>query len=104
MPAAWCEIDVGKPYETIEQIVAALDAAQLEPDLMVASGGGVHAYFLLDEPTTDLARLERLNRALVKRVGKDMAVDASRVLRLAGTLNFKYGPPRPVQLLLRRAR
>lgn len=104
VPAAWCEIDLGKPYETLEQIVAALDAAQLDPDLMVGSGGGIHAYFLFDEPTPDLPRLERLNRALVKRVGKDMAVDASRVLRLAGTLNFKYSPPRPAQILIREAR
>lgn len=102
VPAAWCEIDIGKPYASAEQIVAALDAARLEPDLMVGSGGGVHAYFLLDEPTTDLLRLEQLNRGLVRRVGKDMAVDASRVLRLAGTLNFKYNPPRPAQILQRR--
>lgn len=101
VPAAWVEIDLEKPYPTIEQIIAALDAAHLEPDLLVGSGGGVHAYFLLDTPTTDFGRLERLNRALVKRVGRDMAVDASRVLRLAGTWNFKHNPPRPAQILQR---
>jgi hypothetical protein len=28
VPAAWVEIDLGKPYETIEQIIDALDAAR----------------------------------------------------------------------------
>lgn len=97
--AAWVEIDLGKPYETIEQIIDALDAARLNPDLLVTSGGGVHAYFLLDTPITDFARLERVNRALMKCVGHDAAVDASRVLRLAGTTNFKYDPPRPAQII-----
>lgn len=99
VPAAWVEIDIGKPYETVEQIVAALGGANLNPDLLVATGGGLHAYFLFDSPTADLARVERLNRRLVKTVGHDNAIDASRVLRLAGTLNFKHNPPRPAQLL-----
>lgn len=99
--AAWVEIDLGKPYEALEQILDAVDKAGLNPDLLVASGGGLHAYFVLEEPTTDFVRLERLNRRLVKAVGHDAAIDASRVLRLAGTLNHKTTPPQPA-LILRR--
>ncbi len=101
--AAWCEIDLGKPYDTVEQIIDALDAARLKPDLLVASGGGVHVYLCFDTPTAQLDRVERANRTLVKHVGHDHAIDASRILRLAGTTNFKYTPPRPARILQREA-
>ena len=101
LSAAWCEIDLGKPYETVEQIIDALDAARLKPDLLVSSGGGVHAYLCFDTPTTQLDRVERANRTLVKRVGRDHAIDASRILRLAGTTNFKSSPTRPARILQR---
>ncbi len=103
LSAAWCEIDLGKPYETTDQIIDALDAARLEPDLLVSTGGGVHAYLCFDSPTTELDRVERANRALVKSVGHDYAVDASRILRLAGTTNFKYTPARPARIIQREA-
>jgi hypothetical protein len=99
VPAAWVEIDLGKPYTTIAEIIAALDDARLEPDLCVATGGGLHAYFLLDEPTTDFGALEAVNRGLMRAVGKDAAIDASRVLRLAGTINYKYDPPREAWII-----
>ncbi len=102
VPPAWVEVDLGKPYTDEDAIIAALDVAHLNPDLLVASGGGIHAYFLFDHPVTDLGRVERLNRALVKRVGNDAAIDASRVLRVAGTTNHKYTPQRPAQIICRQ--
>ncbi len=102
IPASWVEIDLGKPYETIEQIMQALDDAGFLPDLVVSSGGGLHCYFMFDVPSADFAAVERINRARVKRVGRDAAIDVSRVLRLAGTLNFKYGEPRPAEILCRK--
>jgi hypothetical protein len=103
LSAAWCEIDLGKPYVSVPQIIEAIDDAGLKPDLLVSSGGGVHAYLCFDTPTTELDRVERMNRALVKRIGHDYAVDASRVLRLAGTTNFKYTPPTQSGIVHREA-
>lgn len=73
------------------------------PSLVVASGsaGHLHPYWRLPEPV-DLDVLEQLNGGLAARVGGDLhAGDASRILRLAGTLNYK--PPHPTRVVIDRA-
>jgi hypothetical protein len=77
-------------------------ALAVQPSVIVASGGGYHCYWLLAEPfvlDTDETR-ERavvLQRDWVTFVRGDKAAkDIARVLRVPGTLNTKYNPPRPV--------
>jgi len=76
-----------------------------EPQVIVASGKGFHAYWLLDEPVAlsdDAARKEwaEVQRWWVHHVGADPAAcDLARLLRVPGTLNGKYDPPRPVQFV-----
>jgi len=68
---------------------------------VVQSGGGFHAYCRLKEPAgpEDFPRLEAINRGLAKSVGGDMnATDAARILRLPGSMNWKYSPPRLVKV------
>lgn len=91
---AFVEVDVGKGYESVDEILERFDALPLPPELVVTSGNGAHGYWQLSEPTSDFARVERLTRALSRQLGHDPAFDVSRVLRLAGTLNYKYVPPR----------
>ena len=88
VPAVWVDVDTPAAREV-------LDAFAAPPSLVVASGteGNVHAYWLLETPT-DVATAERLNRLLAQAIGADpAAVDASRILRLPGTLNHKTSPP-----------
>lgn len=75
------------------------------PSALVASGGGYHGYWLFDTPR-DLsdpsarADFARVQEAWVSYVGGDTAAkDLCRVLRVPGTLNYKYDPPRPVELI-----
>lgn len=76
------------------------------PDIVVDSGGGVHAYWILDKPILiqnedRWKEIEAVNRGLVTRFeGDDGAIDVSRVLRVPNTLNFKYDPPRSVRAYL----
>jgi hypothetical protein len=73
------------------------------PHMVVASGGGHHAYWLLRDPIDDVRRLREANGLLAEALGGDpQAVDAARILRPPGTLNFKseYGRPRAVELVL----
>jgi hypothetical protein len=65
----------------------------------VNSGGGLHPYWLLRTPL-DLQRDYRGAQSILRRVAKGVAdiVDApvsepARVLRIPGSLNFKYDPP-----------
>lgn len=74
------------------------------PSAIVDSGGGFHAYWLLSEPlavTPDTSpALEASQKAWVHYAGGDLTVhDLARVLRVPGSLNFKYSPPRPVSFV-----
>jgi hypothetical protein len=72
---------------------AALALAEFapQPSLVLASGteGHLHAYWYL-EGAAGPAEVERVNRALARRLGGDLAAtDASRMMRLPGTYNHK---------------
>lgn len=99
----YAEFDV-KDYGSKEAIEAHLANASFPPpSVLVDSGGGLHGYWLLNEPyiiDNDDQRqcAELLQRGWVQQVvGGDKNVhDLVRILRVPGTLNFKYDPPRPV--------
>jgi hypothetical protein len=89
----WCEIDAPDAAKR-------LGAAPVAPVLTIESGspGHMHAYWLVNQQL-EVELLERANSALVAQLGGDPAcTDASRILRIPGTLNFKHQPPRPVRL------
>ena len=79
-----------------------IDSLQPAPQVIVASGKGFHVYWLLAEPvilSDDVTRRDwaALQRWWVRHVGADhSACDLARVLRVPGTRNGKYDPPRPV--------
>lgn len=60
--------------------------------LLISSGHGTHGYFLLDQPA-DPAVFTRLQAAIAAKLGTDSAVtDLPRVMRLAGSINWKAEP------------
>jgi hypothetical protein len=77
-----------------------LQSLLLPPSIIVHSGGGFHAYWLLREPL-DLQRASEVAKTLLRRLARhsdaDLAApEPARILRLPETRNFKYQPPRPV--------
>jgi len=89
----WCDLD-GKTFSDCE--------FSIQPDILVNSGGGVHAYWLLHNPV--LVRGERWvpieNRArwLAREFGGDInTTDVSRILRVPAYFNHKYNPAREVR-------
>jgi len=73
-----------------------------KPSIVIKSGGGVHLYFILKEPATqdDIPTVENLNRRLASLLGGDFAAtDASRILRIPGTMNIKYDPPEKCEVV-----
>ena len=61
----------------------------LPPSIVVMSGLGYNAYWRLKKGTTDFVAVESGNRRLMDDLGGDRAaVDVSRILRLAGTINL----------------
>lgn len=84
-----------------EAAVEAVGSHPFTPSIVVNTGGGLHALWLLDEPLYDMERAQRLLTAWGATVPlSDAVFDLPRVLRLPGTLNFKYSPARPTELEL----
>src|SRR5262249_52472150 len=77
------------------------------PSIVVSSGGGRHAYWLLKEPIDlrrDAAHAKNLLQRLAAALGGDpRAAEPARILRVPGSLNHKYQPARPVQVLEAKA-
>lgn len=101
----YAEFDV-KAYGSKDAIRAHLDSSTFPTaSALVDSGGGLHAYWLLRdtfrlETDDQRAAAEVIQRLWVQTIGADPAVhDLTRVLRIPGTLNLKYDPPRPVAWL-----
>jgi len=117
IPGVWADIDVGD-HGNGKNYLPDLGAAQrflaglpIKPTLVVATGGGVHAWWLFEELfdiTGDEERAEAqqivgrwqtfLRRQLVK-YDMDSTYDLARVLRIPGTFNHKDGDKKGVVLL-----
>jgi hypothetical protein len=96
--AIWADLDA-KGSHTRESRTEQLMKLLLQPSIVVWTGGGWHSYFLLEKPADgpeELQRAELVMRRLASGLRSDPVHDRSRILRVPGTYNWKYGEPRPV--------
>jgi hypothetical protein len=112
-PDTWTAEHPGEPwthYETIGQAWDAIQAFRTKvgmpmPTAIVGSGGGLHVYWASDTaltPSEWSAYAEGLKALLIREGVKcdtGLTTDAARLLRVPGSLNHKYTPPRLVDLL-----
>ena len=108
----WVDIDVDdqpKHYHSVEEALTAILTFQIKvglpaPSAIVFSGGGVHVYWTSKTPLTPqewhpyadgLKQLLLINGI---KCDAGLTTDSARILRVPGTLNYKYDPPRPVEL------
>jgi hypothetical protein len=118
----WADIDIADPDAhkkwnlppSQDAAMELLDAAGLEPTLIVHSGHGLQAWWLFNEFwrfDSEAIRLEaaglaqRWNTTLQVRAAErswvvDSTFDLARVMRVPGTLNRKADPVVPVRLLV----
>jgi hypothetical protein len=81
------------------EAIARLSAFTPAPSILVATGRGRHAYWLLSRPV-DVDSGEHANLRLANHLAADTScVDAARILRPPHSTNFQHQPPRPVRLL-----
>ena len=118
--ALWADIDLASPAHegktlpaSIEDVWRLLAKLPLVPSMLVHSGFGVHAYWLLKEPwvfdsaaeRADAVRLTKGWHAAVCTAAQSLGWhlenlgDLARVLRLPGTLNHKSTPPAEVRVI-----
>ena len=100
IPVLWVDIDFKDTPK--EQTDSKLKDFPNEPSVIVDSGGGYHVYWILKEPESreGIFYIENILKRLAHYFDGDQgATDASRILRVPGTLNFKYTPPREVKII-----
>lgn len=98
--ALWADLDL-KHGHTRESRTEQLEDLPCRPSMLVWSGGGWHPYWLLEEAAEgpeELDRAELSMRYLAEGLGGDPVHDYSRILRMPGTFNHKYGEPRRAKL------
>ena len=99
----WADLD-GKRFASKQDALKSLDGFALSPSLVIDSGNGYHGYWLLKEPTAELARVEAINVGIAKALGGDHTHDVSRILRVPGTSNWKDpNHPKPVRIVQSRS-
>ncbi|TRZ99006.1 MAG: hypothetical protein D4R84_02725 [Rhodocyclaceae bacterium] len=114
--AFWLDIDCGeekaaggKGYVTLGDAEVAIrqfckDVGLPEPTFFVSTGGGLHIYWVLnraiDRETwqTSARKLKTLTKGQRLLADDSRTADIASVLRIPGTLNYKYIPPRFVTL------
>lgn len=85
-------------FADLDQPTTNLERFPIPPTFTVSSGRGRHLYWLLAQPTADFARAETLMRGLARMLHGD-PMTSPQALRLPGSLNTKYQPARPCELL-----
>ena len=93
-----------KDWPAEDDLINHIATMQPVPSVIVRSGGGYHCYWLLNNTANvtpaNRAEIASIQRAWVDYIhGDDGAKDLARVLRVPGTQNFKYSPPREVSFI-----
>lgn len=60
-----------------------------KPSLVIASGGGVHLYWFLKTPTTDLVQAERILKGMAIWLEADKTMTSDQIMRIPGSRNTK---------------
>ena len=111
LKAIWLDVDVKKEkgYATLTEALDAINdfitrAALPAPSAIVLSGGGVHVYWISDRALTVdewrpyAAGLRAQAERYALRCDYGLTTDPARILRVPGTFNHKFTPPKVVRL------
>ena len=87
-----------------EEIQRRLDQTLLPASLVIATGGGLHCYWLFREAEAAtpeaVARIETALRRLADHIGGDpQCAECARLMRVPGTVNYKRETPVAVRVL-----
>ena len=89
----------GTKEETFQAIDHLLEATGLPEPVCIDSGGGIHAYWIMDRdiPYEEWKPLAEKFKALCAKhiiIDPSVTSDAARLMRCPNTINYRYDPPR----------
>ncbi|QDZ07470.1 hypothetical protein FPZ24_08230 [Sphingomonas panacisoli] len=95
-PALWVDIDCAAQGIAGDHAIQVLQFLPLPPSIIVNSGGGLHAYWLLEDKT-DVSEASATRTVVVQALkalvhilaGDPKCADIARIMRLPGTFNSK---------------
>lgn len=98
IPYLWADID----FETTRErwVLIKLNDCKCKPSIIIHSGNGLHVYWKFKSPflikhSKDISYIENYLKILASYFRADMAsTDIARILRVPGTKNYKYDPPK----------
>lgn len=94
--AIFVDVDA-KSFSSTAEARMRIEEFPLQPSIVINSGGGFHLYWVLHaaiDVQRDLSTFRDVLRRTARALNGDLAAaEAARVLRIPGTLNFKYDPP-----------
>lgn len=94
----WADLDAKDYAGGLAEARVRLDRFPLAPTARVASGNGLHAYWLTKEPV-DPMTASRIVKGIAAILGGDSVHDPARILRVPGTRNMK-DPSAPKAVVL----
>lgn len=90
----WADLDVGegKPFPSRKAALRRIGNVRPEPNIIVRSGRGLHAYYCLKQSKAIAAqRVEALLKKLAEKLHADLgAARLTRLMRVPHTINHKY--------------
>ena len=112
LKAIWLDVDIKDDPNhypdlptALKELLDFIDKVKLpKPSAIVYSGGGMHVYWISREamlPDLWLSYAQGLKNLAIEhglKCDAGLTTDAARILRIPGTLNYKYDPPKPVTM------
>ena len=98
----WSDVDAKNFNNSKALAISSIAKFILPPSFLIDSGHGFHAYWLLKSACT-VEEAEVLLKGIRDLVGGDAVTDASRVMRIPGTLNIKDDTPVECRVVTERA-
>lgn len=92
LAARYVHVDIDPPkgcgHWDSREVLAQLKSLACSPSFVVASGGGLQAFWRLDPDAADLSHVAELNRQVAQQLGGDHCHNIDRLMRVAGTVNW----------------
>ncbi len=93
----WADLDFKNYADGENEARHRLGLFPIRPSIVILSGGGLQAFWCLASAVEPSDKIVCILKGIASELGSDKNVcDTARIMRMPGTINTKYDPPRDV--------